>query len=223
MRGHGPGQVHVQGKREQVCVEVVRFDARQGEVTVNTGAPMPRNVLADRLNPRCEQSARKGPTEAGDLLRFAGQRAVADDGVGTGNRKVQHGCCDDVEAGISTIQTYQCARQPGGAQADQSGRRRMQSPVWRPQPGDAPPLLIHHKNCARQQDSSQLCRQLAQLRRRLDIPGKQDNAGGRPCPEQRCFVGRELRAGYADDGGFQNSATVQPVPFARTRSQKSLA
>lgn len=223
MRGHGPGHVRVQGKREQVCVQVVRFDARQGKVTVDLSTPMPGNVLADWLNPGREQAAGKGPAEAGDLLGFAGQRAVSDDGVRTRDGEVKHRCCDHIEAGIGAVQADQCARQPGGAQADQRGGRRMQMPVWRPQPGDAAPLLVHHENRARQQDPAQLRREFAQLRWRLNIAGKQDNARGRPCPEQRCFVGRELRAGYADDGGFQNSATVQPVPLARTRSQKSLA
>ena len=51
MRRHGPGQVRIQGKRQQVRFEVVRLDARQIKVAVDMGTPMTRNMLGDWLDP----------------------------------------------------------------------------------------------------------------------------------------------------------------------------
>ena len=65
--------------------------------------------------------------------------------------------------------------------------------------------------------------QRGQLRRGLDVAREQDDAARRIGAEQRGLVGRQRRPGDPDDGGLQKSATEQPAPLARTRSQNAVA
>ena len=104
------------------------------------------------------------------------------------------------------------ARKPGrriGLEqpADRRGGR-MGVPVRRPQAGDPAALLIDHDVGVGGQHLPQRGDQCGQLRRVLDVAGKQDDAGRRECPEQRGFLGQQDRAGDADDGGAWSAAPV---------------
>jgi hypothetical protein len=66
-------------------------------------------------------------------------------------------------------------------------------------------------------------RQRPELRWRFDVAGEQDHAGRRMRTEQRRFARSQSRPGETNDCSFQNSATEQAAPFARTRSQNAVA
>ena len=59
VRRHGPGQVGIQGKRQQIGLESVRLHERQREMAVHPGAAVARRMLAHRLHAGGQQPGRE--------------------------------------------------------------------------------------------------------------------------------------------------------------------
>ncbi len=223
VRRHGPGQVGVQGERQQIGIQVVRLDPRQRQMAVDARAAMAGRVLPDRLNAGGEQPRCQRAPQRRHLSRLPGQGPIADDRVRTGYGKVEHRRGNHIETGRGAIQADQGAGQPRRAQVAQGRSGRMGAPVRRTQPRHAATFLIHHQHRVRWQDPAQLGDQCRKLRGCYDIAREQNDATGRGGAEQRRLIGRQGGSGDPDDCGLQKSATEQAAPLARTFSQNDVA
>ncbi len=183
--------------------------------------PWPGACLPTGWTPAASRPAATARPSRATVSRIGREGAVADDVAGARQAEVQHrrGC--HVEAGGSAVQADQRAgqergAQPGGAVAGEApaerGRRRMRSPMRRAEAGDAAALLVHHQHGVARQDPPQRCGERRQLRWVEDVAREQDRAGRRVGAEQSRFVGQQVWAGDADDGGLHGGSIARHTP-----------
>ncbi len=99
----------------------------------------------------------------------------------------------------------------------------MAGPVRRTQPLHPAALLIDHQHRVLGQHAAQFGHKAGELRGGFDVAAEQDDAR-RPCRGQQMrLLGGQPGPGNPDDGGFQEWASVQTVPFWRTCSQNAVA
>ena len=174
VRRHGPGEVGVQGKRQQIGVQVVRLDPRQREVAVHPGAAMARRVLADRLDAGGEQAGRQRPrraappTTGSSASARSPMTACAPGWRGRApvrRRRRSRRRHNRGRSARRSARRHAGRRRGAGEQRAERRRGGMRAPVRRPQAGDAAALLVHHQHGLRRQGSAQCGDQRRQLPR----------------------------------------------------------
>ena len=219
VRRHGPGQVGVQGERQQIGIQIVGLDARQRQMAVHPRAAMPGRMLADRLHARRRAAPRRSAVPA--ARPRAGSSASARSPItawapGTARSSTGAATTSKPAAAQSrpiSAPVSQAARRP--AQRRPPADARASAAAAGARPGRPPDPPSAPRRPAGRGAGRRSARQAA--------PGDWMLRANRMTPhggcaaEQRGLIGRQRRPGDADDGGLQKSATEQPAPLARTR------
>ena len=229
VRRHRPGQVGVQGERQQIGLEVGSPRRRGNARWLSTRArPWPGACLPTGCTPAASSPAANARPSRATATRLVGEGAVAD------RRTCAPGMARSSTGAATTSKPAAAQSSPISAPVSQARAARLRRSARAPadarasaaaagaRPGRLPDPPSAPRPAAATRRSAAVS--AAQLRR---VDGCCARTGSRRtggcAPEQRRLVGRQRRAGDPDDGGLQNSATEQPTPLARIRSQKLLA
>ena len=107
MSGHRPGEVGIQGERQDIRADIAGLDSRQGQVAIHPRPPVARRMLAHRLHTCRQQSRRHRSPQPAHYGGIGAERAVADYVMGIGIDQVQHWRADHIEPDIGTIRADQ--------------------------------------------------------------------------------------------------------------------
>ena len=226
VRRHRPGQVGVQGERQQVGVEVGSPPPAAARDGCRPGRGHDRARACRPAARRPPAGPRPGRGRAGrprrDRRRRRGRRSRS---CAPGMRRSSTGAQTTSKPALGAVEADQRAGQPGGTQAGAAPPANS-APMAPPadarasaagaagRPGRPPGRPSARRRGGRTRRSAAIRRR--ELARVLDVAGEQDDAGRRVARGTAPPRPRPARAGDADDGGLQDvraaEACTEPRP-----------
>ena len=177
-------------------------DVGKRQMAVGQRTSVPRNMLDHRKHAAIQMTIQHNTAELDHRGGIQGESAVADDGVGAGNRYVEHGCAIHRHTQPSEVIGDEPRAQIGrlapviGAPLEQfakPARGRPRTPMRRLEARDASPFLVDENG--RPADPDRIAQGIAKradLDRRLTIAGEQDETERLDVTEEFSLLGRQL-------------------------------